>query len=897
MGVSGLALYQPSGLFPDNIGIDGSLSNIFSWTVNGDAQTDYEVFIYNNANNTSVYDSGKITSATPTHTVPVNGFSNNLELKWKVRVWHLTTYVDSDWVLFKAYTTPTVVLGATPTSVQNYTFSAIYNQIQGVSIKKYKFILYNISDVVVLDSGWQYPGTSATPTTISYAIIGMINGTTYKIECQIYNIYDMYATTGKVSFSVTYSLPDNIPQVIVTGLNSVSAIKLDWTNIKQILGTAGGSYGYEKFARDPTFIRASVAYKLDGSQVASGIPRYETGKFGQAVMLEEGTTNNAGIDPSFETGVNGFGAYGDCTETISSSTDYALFGTHSLKTICNTPGTGGYGVVAVLGSPTSFRGKTMTLSWWVRGVGTSIGKTIWANIYDDVSSSTSGQMVILSSNWQRITATKTIATTANAVYLYWLGLNALVAGDIVYADGIQFEEKAYATSFIDTTRSPETLTIPTVGVLSSTVGTIEGYVNLSRALGTIEQYLFDGGGAINKNLQIYVGTDGKLKVAYSTGTATVTIIGTHVLTAGTWYAVSWKWSASGVTLYLNGAVEASSVTAPGFIFGANATIGRSFVVTNIVTNGNFASGTTGWEAQCATLAVTNGIGSSTGNGVSYAPNIVRTSVPMSATHKFYFRYRVRVTNSACIQLNLGAYDGAGISLTGDWVDNPVNGTWYKLSTIGTTSATATYINFYCYHVYADNATANGKIMEVQQLIAIDISNLSVDQQTQAWCDANLTYFDGTTTLYPMPDGLVDDLRISSIARADADILAGYNGGVALPVDVYTTYKLNFDNITELSSFGQSIHLNSGATLTYSTTIPTDFTMTFWVKLPVGFTGVFLTYDTDFKIGYNGTKFYYENQYRKTAGQLRALPTGYFFVGIKWCEVTVIDVGHYIEIFG
>lgn len=41
----------------------------------------------------------------------------------------------------------------------------------------------------------------------------------------------------------------------------------------------------------PTFTRASVAYKQDGSQVASGVPRYEDGKFGQGIMVEEGTTN------------------------------------------------------------------------------------------------------------------------------------------------------------------------------------------------------------------------------------------------------------------------------------------------------------------------------------------------------------------------------------------------------------------------------------------------------------------------------------------------------------------------------------------------------------------------------------------------------------------------------
>ena len=46
-------------------------------------------------------------------------------------------------------------------------------------------------------------------------------------------------------------------------------------------------------ASNYTFARPSVAYKLDGTQVAANVPRFEAGKFGKAVMVEEGTTNLA----------------------------------------------------------------------------------------------------------------------------------------------------------------------------------------------------------------------------------------------------------------------------------------------------------------------------------------------------------------------------------------------------------------------------------------------------------------------------------------------------------------------------------------------------------------------------------------------------------------------------
>jgi molecular chaperone GrpE (heat shock protein) len=41
--------------------------------------------------------------------------------------------------------------------------------------------------------------------------------------------------------------------------------------------------------------------------------------------------------------------------------------------------------------------------------------------------------------------------------------------------------------------------------------------------------------------------------------------------------------------------------------------------------------------------------------------------------------------------------------------------------------------------------------------------------------------------------LIDDLRISSIARTDEEIAAAYASGQALPVDEYTTWKMDFEN--------------------------------------------------------------------------------------------------------
>jgi len=120
----------------------------------------------------------------------------------------------------------------------------------------------------------------------------------------------------------------------------------------------------------------------------------------------------------------------------------------------------------------------------------------------------------------------------------------------------------------------DTLKFPTAtGAISAALGTKELYINLSRAPGTTDQYVFDGAGAANRNLVAYVKTNGHLVLAYGTGAATVTIEGTTVLAASTWYGVEFKWSAAGCSILLNGVQEAVSATAPSLIFGAYAYLG------------------------------------------------------------------------------------------------------------------------------------------------------------------------------------------------------------------------------------------------------------------------------------------------------------------------------------
>lgn len=120
-----------------------------------------------------------------------------------------------------------------------------------------------------------------------------------------------------------------------------------------------------------------------------------------------------------------------------------------------------------------------------------------------------------------------------------------------------------------------------------------------------------------------------------------------------------------------------------------------------ITNGNFASGTTGWSADGATLSVTSRIMSVTANGTKSNPAINRINtygVGSSNVTKFRFR----VTNSLCTSVRI--FTGSEVVV----VTAPLENIWYDVCVINTHSSATLAI----YHRYADAATANGKVMQI-----------------------------------------------------------------------------------------------------------------------------------------------------------------------------------------
>ncbi|MHB8172101.1 MAG: hypothetical protein ACYDG6_11270 [Thermincolia bacterium] len=262
-------------------------------------------------------------------------------------------------------------------------------------------------------------------------------------------------------------------------------IKADWDAGSTLcnIDTVSTS-GSIKLVAKPTnaFTRATVAYNEDGTQVTSGTPRYKTGKFSNGVWIEEATTNTV-LDPVFANAditVNWNNAnktdWSNASVLKDRDSTYKKYGTHSAK--CGNGVGDGLGM-AEKSQGTSAHAVSAGQNW-------TLGFDVYATdaaqyiacirCYDSSGNNVSGTITppsgwLYSSNygalfftgtptttgaWHRITKVFTVPTGVSYVAI---GLMYYTNGTAKYIwfDGVQFEQKAYATSPIEGTRNADQL--------------------------------------------------------------------------------------------------------------------------------------------------------------------------------------------------------------------------------------------------------------------------------------------------------------------------------------------------------------------------------------------------------------------------------------------------------
>lgn len=234
------------------------------------------------------------------------------------------------------------------------------------------------------------------------------------------------------------------------------------------------------------FIRSSIAYKQDGSMVTVDNPRFETGAFGQGIMMEEGCTNLLTADEASIESVlpSNYQPNGD-SASVTRSTDTAMHGSASMKVSASI-----WQGVKMIYNVTA--GQTYSYSIYAKGAAggesiyLSVRKTDWTEII------ATSYYPLSTSSFTRIPVTFTVPTGVTQIMI--LCNTPIDAIKTWYIDCLQLEQKGYVTSWIEggASRSDETMTIPTAGIFAKGNWTVEGtYIpKIPTNVGSVDKSLF-----------------------------------------------------------------------------------------------------------------------------------------------------------------------------------------------------------------------------------------------------------------------------------------------------------------------------------------------------------------------------------------------------------------------
>ncbi|WP_027629474.1 hypothetical protein [Ruminiclostridium cellobioparum] len=144
---------------------------------------------------------------------------------------------------------------------------------------------------------------------------------------------------------------------------------------------------------------------------------------------------------------------------------------------------------------------------------------------------------------------------------------------------------------------------------------------------------------------------------------------------------------------------------------------------NLIKNGNFTIYDGGWTTYNGNLVISNNIATLTNGNVNYFSQIypLSTIVKGGVGKKIYVIVKVKVTNAVCQSIQISVSDNTTSTVPAAVISTPTNGVIYTISGIATLT-TELDRTIFVRQNYVDIATANGKVMEVMEVMAFDLTD-------------------------------------------------------------------------------------------------------------------------------------------------------------------------------
>lgn len=315
--------------------------------------------------------------------------------------------------------------------------------------------------------------------------------------------------------------------------------------------------------RGYSFARPSVAFDSRSRIALPGNARFESIAGRQGVWMEEGTTNLLTANQSsVETDTTGFGVVDGAV--IKRVTTERWQGAASLEV--DTRNFTATAPAVQIMNLTLNAGQPYTFSVWVKG---PAGAKLWL-----VFRSVSGGIIDTSplhtctGLWERISYTHTpTATRTDYILRITAPTNENPVMPVFYVDGLQLEQRGYATSWTlgGTTRAAETLTVPTAGVLDPQEGTVEAWLYVPSFWQPGIPYwrrVWGIGSSVGPGMYLltYDPTSGNMLFRIYNNAGSSTSI-TAAKPAVGWHLFSARWSAAEMALFIDG-VKVGSAASP-----------------------------------------------------------------------------------------------------------------------------------------------------------------------------------------------------------------------------------------------------------------------------------------------------------------------------------------------
>lgn len=455
----------------------------------------------------------------------------------------LTGPYGSEATMVNVGATPTVIVTAPVATVASG--EAVMQITCDVATSANRWRLVRDSDgATVIDTG-KVSGSNVRSRTLT----GLVNSETYTPYATVWDTTSgggvPSAETAGASFAVDYTTPYLAKLVTAIGDAAIAAVRVRWER------------GYSLPA---TFARSSVAYLSDGTEVASGVPRYDTVEGMQGTWVEEGAANVfTDVQSRF---VSGWTTQGTGF-TVTQNAD----GEDKLRIVTSATVPDGYVYV----QPSLTAGQTWTFSVAVVEVsGLTQGKVfLYLEDNDGAGFVGTSSIQITADGTYALAVTRTLraGATSARTEVRFQNVNSGVTLTLRRAMTAQ---KSYATSWTlgGTTRAAESALHPG-SIVSPTVGSVE-----------VDAYVPEGAANMN-NPHLWRSSTGTDRlVAYLNAGKPVcagpgaSITGASVLNAGK-HRFRWRWNGLNLGFYVDGVLVGTATMSKAPVVDANVGVGHN----------------------------------------------------------------------------------------------------------------------------------------------------------------------------------------------------------------------------------------------------------------------------------------------------------------------------------